>query len=263
MLHVVDEGAGLPVVLLHAYPCDHTLFDAQATALLAAGCRVIRPDLPGFGGSALPASGAHTMAAMVEGVLADLDDRGIAEFVLGGLSMGGYAAMEILRQQPQRVAGLMLLDTKATPDGPQARAVREETAQRALAAGSLEPLAEGMLQGLLGPTSREQRPDAVERTRRWIRSARAESAAWAMRTMADRPDSVPTLAGYDRPALVVAGAEDALSPLAEHEVMADALVNGELVTISECGHLSAVERPGEVAEAMLAFLRDAGLPRSE
>jgi pimeloyl-ACP methyl ester carboxylesterase len=258
MLQTVDQGTGTPVVLLHAYPCDHTLFDAQAAALVAAGYRVIRPDLPGFGGSALPASGEHRMAAMADAVLADLDQRGIGTFVLGGLSMGGYAAMQILRQQPERVAALALLDTKATPDGPEARAVREETAQRALAAGSLEPLAEGMLQGLLGSTTREQRPDVVARTLGWIRSARAESAAWAMRTMADRPDSLPTLAQYARPALVVAGTEDALSPLSEHELMADALADGRLATIEACGHLSAVERPAEVSEALLAFLGDAG-----
>jgi pimeloyl-ACP methyl ester carboxylesterase len=259
MLHAVDEGAGVPVVLLHAYPCDHTLFDAQAAALVAAGYRVIRPDLPGFGASALPASAERGMAVMADAVLADLDERGIASFVLGGLSMGGYAAMQILRQQPERVAALVLLDTKATPDGPEARTVREETAQRALAAGSLDPLEAGMLQGLLGLTSREQRPEVIERTRHWIRTARAESAAWAMRTMADRPDSRPTLAGYRGPALVVAGAEDALSPLSEHVIMADALVAGRLVTIEACGHLSAVERPAAVTDALLAFLRDAGM----
>lgn len=254
MLHVVDEGTGSPVVLLHAYPCDHALFDAQAAALLAAGYRVIRPDLPGFGASPLPAEAAHEMAAMSGAVLADLDQRGVTDFVLGGLSMGGYAAMQVLREQPQRVRALVLMDTKATPDGPEAQAVREQTASTALAAGSLVPLASGMLQGLLGPTTLEQRPEVVARTQEWIGTASAASAAWAMRTMAGRPDSVPALAAFDRPALVIAGTEDALSPLAEHEIMAEALPQGSLVTIDGCGHLSAVERPDEVSAALLDFL---------
>ena len=164
MLYVADEGTGLPVVLLHAYPCDHTMWDPQAAALVGAGYRVVRPDLPGFGDSVLPPDAPHSLTVLADAVLAALDQRDIGTFVLGGLSMGGYVAMQMLRQQPDRIAALALVDTKATPDGPEARAVREQTAQRALSAGSLAPLAEGMLPGLLGGTSRQDRPAAVERT---------------------------------------------------------------------------------------------------
>ena len=260
MLYVADEGTGTPVVLLHAYPCDHTMWDPQAAALVAAGYRVIRPDLPGFGSSALPTDAAHSLTVMADAVFAELDQRGIESFVLGGLSMGGYAAMQMLRQQPDRIAAVALVDTKATADGPDARAVREQTAQTALAAGSLAPLAEGMLPGLLGATTREARPAAVERTLGWIRSAPAQSAAWAMRTMADRPDSLPTLSGFERPAVVIAGDEDALSPRAEQDLMVHALPNGRFVELAQCGHLSAVERPDELSAALVAFLAEVPPP---
>lgn len=260
MLHVADEGAGTPVVLLHAYPCDHTMWDAQAAALVAAGYRVIRPDLPGFGGSVLPDGAEHSLTVIADAVFGMLDARDVGSFVLGGLSMGGYAAMQMLRQQPDRVGALALVDTKATPDGPEARTVREQTAQRALAAGSLVPLADGMLPGLLGATTREARPAAVERTLAWIRSASAASAAWAMRAMADRPDSLPTLSGFQRPAVVIAGAEDALSPRAEQDLMVRALPHGRFIEIPQCGHLSAVERPDELSAALLAFLAEVGPP---
>lgn len=261
MLHVVDEGAGYPVVLLHAYPCDHTMWAVQAAGLVAAGYRVIRPDLPGFGASALPTAAEHSLQVVADAVLAELDRRGIDSFALGGLSMGGYSAMQLLRQQPERVTALALVDTKATADGAEARAVREDTAQKALAAGSLQPLADGMLQGLLGPGTREHRPAVVEQTRRWISTAPAASAAWAMRAMAVRPDSLQTLASYPRDALVVAGEQDALSPMAEQHLMIEALPHGSLATIPDCGHLSAVEQPEALSEILLSFLASA-LPGS-
>ena len=157
MLNVIDEGAGPVVVLLHAYPCDAHLFDAQAAALVSAGWRVVRPDLPGFGQS-LPTDEPPSMAVMAEQVLGTLTAIGVDAFALGGLSMGGYTAMEILRQQPERVLALVLMDTKATADTQAAAAVREETAQQALAEGSLVPMADGMLAGLLGPTLRPDVP---------------------------------------------------------------------------------------------------------
>ncbi len=252
MLNVADEGSGLPVLLLHAYPCDHRMWQAQAAALVAAGCRVLRPDLPGFGLSPLPAA-EPSMRAMAEAVLEAADARGIGSFVLGGLSMGGYVAMELLRQQPGRVRGLALVDTKATPDGPAARALREQTAQRALAAQSLAPLADGMLEGLLGETTRRTNPEATTQTRRWIESVAAESAGWAMRAMAERPDSLPTLARFAGPAVVIAGDEDTLSPAGEQEQMMAVLANARRITIPGSGHLSAVEQPDDVAAALVEF----------
>lgn len=258
MLHIVDEGAGRPVVLLHAYPCDNTLWDAQAAALLAAGYRVVRPDLPGFGASEL-SDAPPAMAAMADAVFEVLDAQGIESFALGGLSMGGYAAMQMLRQQPDRILALALIDTKATPDGEAARAVREETAAKALAAGSLVPLTEGMLGGLLGESTRAAKPEVVERTKLWISRADAAAAAWSMRAMATRPDSLPALTAFNRPSIVICGDEDALSSMAEHRLMADALPNSKLIVIDGCGHLSAIERPDQVSTALLEFLDRADL----
>lgn len=254
MLHLADEGTGAAVVLLHAYPCDLHLYDAQAEALVAAGYRVVRPDLPGFGRS-LPSAEDPSMAAMASEVLATLAASGLDSFVLAGLSLGGYVAMEILRQQPDSVTALALIDTKATADAPAAQQVREDTARKALDEGSLIPLAEAMLGGLLGPTSRANRPEVVERTRGWIAQTPATAAAWAQRAMAARPDSVGTLAQFDGPAVVITGDEDALSSMEEHQLMARTLPGARLVVIEGCGHLSAVEAPGELTEALLEFLR--------
>ena len=254
MLHVAESGSGTPLVLLHAYPCDHTMWDPQASALAERGIRVIRPDLPGFGSSPPPTEAEPSLRVMADSVFEALDARGVDRFVLGGLSMGGYVAMQMLRQQPDRITGLALVDTKATPDGDQARAVREETARKALAAGSLVPLTEGMLLGLLGATSRASRPEAQRVTEDFIARASAPAAAWAMRAMAVRPDSLPILGTYDRPAVVIAGDEDSLSPLDEQHLMVNALPSARLVTIPGCGHLSAVEQPQAVTTALQEYL---------
>lgn len=254
MLNYLQSGQGDPVVLLHAYPLDLHMWDAQREALATAGHRVITPDLPGFGDSPLDTSTLPDLALPALAVLNLLDALGIDEFALGGLSMGGYVAMEILRQAPDRVSQLMLVDTKATPDGPEAQAGREQTAQAALAAGSLVPLTDGMLGGLLGATTRAQSPAVLERTKEWIAAAKTDACAWAMRAMARRPDSLPTLAAFDRPALVLAGTEDVLSPPGEQELMVAALPEGQLVMLPGSGHLSAIEVPSEVSDALLDFL---------
>ena len=257
MLNLYEAGHGDPVVLLHAYPCNHTMWLEQALALANAGYRVLAPDLPGFGQSELP-TGPPDLAHSAAEVLATLDAARVASFSLGGLSMGGYVAMEILRQAPDRVERLLLVDTKATDDGPEARQAREDVAAAALAAGSLAPLAEGMLTGLLGETTRATNPEAVERTRVFIESADARAAAWSMRAMAKRPDSLPDLARFAGPALVLAGQEDTLSPLAEQQLMTAALPNVETVYLPECGHLSALEKPAEVSLELLEFLTRSG-----
>lgn len=249
-MHVLDEGDGPAVVLLHAYPCDNSMWDDQAEALVSAGLRVIRPDLPGFGAS--PVLAAEPSLEEVARVVLDSVDA--TSFALAGLSMGGYVAMQMLRLQPERVAALALVDTKATADTEEARATRLATAAKAEQAGSLTAMTEGMLSGLLGTTTLARRPEIVARTAAFIGRASGDGAAWAMRAMAARPDSLAVLSAFDRPSVVVMGEEDALSPLAEHEAMVAALANGRLVTIPECGHLSALEQPAAVSDALMDLL---------
>jgi pimeloyl-ACP methyl ester carboxylesterase len=257
-MHTIDEGSGPAIVLLHAYPCDLHLFDAQAAALAAAGHRVLRPDLPGFGRTPLDTAAAPDLSLMAHAVLSAIDAAGVPSFALGGLSMGGYVAMELLRRVPQRITALALLDTKATADGEAARQVREVTATRILAAGSLAPLADGMLEGLLGATTRAAAPQVVAQVRAWIDAADPASCAWAQRAMAGRPDSLPDLAAFPGPALVLAGEEDVLAPAAEQAAMAAALTQAATVMVPGAGHLAAVEAPQAVTDALLALLARVG-----
>jgi pimeloyl-ACP methyl ester carboxylesterase len=254
------------VVLLHAFPLDHRLWNGVVDSVAAADWDVVVPDLRGFGGSAfgddLP-DDEPSLATMARDVLAALDRMGLANVVLGGLSLGGYVAMEIARQDPDRIAALVLADTKASADADEARENRLRVADQVLAAGSTEALARAMLPNLLGPTTTATRPGVVETVRGWIHDAEPAGVAWAQRAMAARPDSHDDLARLTVPSLVLWGAEDALAPEPEQHSMLAVLRDAREVVVPGAGHLTAVEDPSAVTEALLAFLHDVRrLPQS-
>ena len=247
------------VVLLHAFPLDRRLWDDVVDPLSDAGWDVVVPDLRGFGESAYGEDGPDdepSLVWMARDVLGILDRIGVNSAVVVGLSLGGYVAMEMLRQDSSRVAGLALVDTKASADGDEARANRLRVADQVLEAGSTAALARAMLPALLGATTLAGRPEVVDRVRGWIEQADPAGVAWAQRAMAARPDSHGDLAALTVPVLVLWGDEDTLAPRTEQESMIEALRDVRSVEIPGCGHLSAVESPQDVAAALVAFLTD-------
>ena len=255
------------VVLLHAFPLDKRLWDDVVDAVADAGWDVVVPDLRGFGESAYGEDGPDdepVLSWMARDVLGILDRIGVNSAVIVGLSLGGYVAMELVRQDASRIAGLALIDTKASADTDEARANRLRVADQVLDAGSTVALARAMLPGLLGATTHEERPEVVERVRGWIEEADPAGVAWAQRAMAARPESFADLASLSVPALVLWGAEDTLSPRGEQELMVEALRDARAVEIPGCGHLTAVEDPAAVVAALVPFLDDVRrLPRSD
>lgn len=257
MLHHVASGSGPAIVLLHAFPMDNSLWAAQRAALAGTGHRVITPDLPGFGGSALAAT-LPSLDAMADSVVALLDHLGIEQAVVGGLSMGGYVTMALLRRHPDRLSAIVLADTKASADAPEAAANRESVAAAVESAGTAAGIADAMLPNLLGVTTRDSRPEVVATVRRWIGAQPASGVAWAQRAMAARPDSLVDIASFGRPVLVLYGAQDTISPAADAAAMAEAARSGgsatTVVEIPAVGHLSAVEDPEAVTHALLGWL---------
>lgn len=259
-----DTGTGRPVILLHAFPCDGSMWSHQAESLAAAGCRVITPDLRGFGRAPLgddPPSLDH----MANDIIALMDHLAIPSAAIGGLSMGGYVAMNLLRRHPTRVDALVLVDTKATADPPAAAQGRLAMAEDLQVVGT-GILRERVLPALVGPTTRDHRPEVMARVERWIDEVPATTAVWAQRAMAARPDSLAVLGAFAGPALVVWGDEDVLSTRSDHEAMVDALRQSSRdvtrVQIPGCGHLSAVECPDAVSSALQRLLASPGGARS-
>jgi pimeloyl-ACP methyl ester carboxylesterase len=251
-LYTRSAGTGLPVVLLHAFPLSSAMWLAQREGL-ARVCRVITPDLRGFGGSRL-GDDDPSLDLMADDVARLLDEEGIDRAVVGGLSMGGYVTMAFCRRHADRVLGVILADTKASPDPPPARENRERIAQAVLTDGS-EVLVSEVLPALIGPTTKERRAMVFGRVKGLVQSAPPGAVAWAQRAMAARPDSFGTLSALKVPLLIVVGEEDELASPADAEAMARAVPEGRLEVIPKAGHLSAVEQPEAFNAAVVEFLR--------
>jgi pimeloyl-ACP methyl ester carboxylesterase len=248
-----EMGSGRPLVLLHAFPLSSAMWLPQREGL-GGLCRVITPDQRGFGGSPL-GEDAPSLDACADDVAALLDKLDLDRVVLGGLSMGGYVAMAFLRRHPDRVSALLLAGTKAGADPEPARAKRERIAVAVVEDGSTV-VADEVLPTLTGPTTAGSRPLVAGRVRALVQAAPAPAVAWAQRAMAARPDSFATLRAFDRPALVVVGDEDELSPLPDAQAMAEALPDARLAVIEEAGHLTAVETPEAFIAEVAGFLAE-------
>lgn len=251
-LHVEEAGSGAPVVLLHAFPLSGEMWRAQRDGL-ADGFRVLVPDQRGFGGSPL-GNDDPSLDHVADDVAALLDRLGLGQVVLGGLSMGGYAAMAFLRRHADRVRALVLADTKAGADPEPAREKRERIAARLDTEGTADALVEEVLPALCGPSTLRERPEVADRVGAMVRAAPPAAAAWAQRAMAARPDSLDTLRSVSVPALVVLGDEDQLSTRADADAMVTALPHAHLVVLPGSGHLTAMEVPGAFTAAVRAFL---------
>ncbi|HEY7858304.1 MAG TPA: alpha/beta hydrolase [Candidatus Nanopelagicales bacterium] len=247
------------LMLLHAFPLDKSVWDGVVGPVSEAGWDVVVPDLRGFGESRYGPDGPDdepSLAAMARDVVGILDRIGARSAVVGGLSMGGYVAMELLRQTPDRVAAMILADTKGTADDDVARANRLRVAEQVLAAGSTEALARAMVPTLVGTTTLAARPAVVDRVRRVIEATDPAAVAWAQRAMAARPDSLPTLAGFAGPALVLWGEQDVVSPRSEQDLLLASLAGGRFEIVEDAGHLSAMEAPEAVSAALVRFLAE-------
>lgn len=247
-LNYVDVGHGVPLLLLHAFPLSGALFDAQVTAL-SDQARFIVPDLRGFGQSAL-GEGPVTMDGLAEEALSLLDSLGIGAAVVGGVSLGGYAALALLRRDPGRVLGLVLADTQMGADDEAARAGRETLAQDVLARG-MDAVVERLGPRLLATSA----PESLRtRLAQQMRATHPAAAVAALRGMALRPDSRDILSRFAGPVLVVVGTEDVLTPPAKAQEMASVASQVTLVEIPGAGHLANLEAPGAFNAALGQFL---------
>ncbi|MCA1849465.1 MAG: alpha/beta fold hydrolase [Acidobacteria bacterium] len=247
-----ETGSGTPVVLLHGYPFNRSMWSEQVEAL-SAKHRVITPDLRGHGESTAEGSDPATMEEMARDVAALMDGLEIKRAVLGGLSMGGYVTLAFDRLFPWRVRALVLADTRAGADTDEARRGREEMAARALKEG-MGAIADALVPKLLAPASISERPEIVTRVREMILGTKPEGAAAALRGMALRRDQTDLLPEVIAPTLIIVGREDALTPPAEAELMHREIRGSRLRVIEGAGHISNVERPAEFNRALVEFL---------
>ena len=247
-LHYEVTGDGEPVVFVHGFPLSGRLWDETARAL-SADYRCIVPDLRGHGES--EASERADMARYAEDIAGLLETIGETRpATMVGLSMGGYVAFEFARRYPERLRALALVDTRAGPDSPEAARGRRESAARVLREGSglvADDMAEKLFAAGADPGLRTQWREIMAATP-------PAGAAAAMRAMADRLDSFPTLASLDLPVLIVVGEEDAITPPAEARQMKKVCPRARLEIVPGAGHMTPVERPAELVAILRHFL---------
>lgn len=235
------------LLLIHAFPIDGRMWEAQRL-----GPNTVAPDLPGFGMTPLPGP-VMTMAAAATRCLEAVDAAGLDRLVVCGLSMGGYVAFEVWRQARERIAGLVLANTRSGADTPEAAQGRRELATRLRAEGNV------LAQSPPPLLAEDAREELQERVRGWIADQPAEAIAAAALGMAERPDSTPDLAGIDVPTVVITADGDRLIPADLSTPMADAIAGARLEILQGVGHLTNVEAPDRFNEILRAHLATCGI----
>jgi YbgC/YbaW family acyl-CoA thioester hydrolase len=254
-LAVEVQGEGPAILFIHGYPLDRSIWRAQIDAL--EGFRRIAPDLRGMGQSDAPDLG-YSMSIYAADLAALLDVLGVDEVVLCGLSMGGYIALEFLRQRRSRVRGLVLMDTRAEADTPEIRRSRDAAAATAKERGAAA-IADAMLPKVLAAATLGRRPDMAERLRSLMAGTPVPGIVGALAAMRDREGSealLETLAPI--PTLVVVGEADGVTPPAQARAMAAAIPGAKLAIIAGAGHLPPLEQPDATTERLREFLRSLG-----
>ena len=250
-LYYTVTGEGFSVVLLHPFPIHHEFWTPVAQKL-GTRYQVVLPDLRAHGLSEVGAAAA-TMEKHAGDLLRLLDAQQITRAVFVGVSIGGYILFEFWRRHRERIAALVLSNTRAEPDTEQGRANRLKSIEDARLRGTA-PFLDAQIPNLIGESTRRNRPDVVATARGMMQRLTVEALAALQQGMAERPDSVPTLREISVPTLVIAGEEDTLTPLANAQLIHEHIPGSKLAVIPRAGHYAALERPEEFARALLQFL---------
>jgi pimeloyl-ACP methyl ester carboxylesterase len=243
------SGNGPDVVLLHPFPLHHGFWDGLLDQLTTR-YRVIRPDLRAHGDSDA-GDGPVTMQKLAD----DLDklcrELGIVRATFVGVSIGGYTLFEFWRRYRERVSVLVLANTRAAAETPEGRAGRFETAEKVLRDGT-SAFTNALVQKLCSPATLANRPDIVDAARAMAGKMSATDVAEVQRGMADRPDSIPTLATINVPTLVIAGEDDGV-PFSELQLIHHGIAGSHFRVVSKAGHYSAMEQPAEFGRLLRTF----------
>ena len=250
-----DRGSGTPVVLLHAFPLNRSMWDDQVV-FLSQGFRVIAIDLRGHGDSQL-FSTPYTLDDLARDIRHLLDSLDIHQAVFAGLSMGGYILFAFYRLFPDRVKGLILADTRAQADATDERAGRLQMIRTAEAQGA-QAIADIMLPRLLSPRTMTTRSDLVSKVRAMIVNNSPATIVADLHAMIDRADSIPSLGQITCPTLVIVGELDRGTPPSDAQFMVEHIRGARLAVLAEAAHLSNLESPEAFNTAMHAFLNEIG-----
>lgn len=243
-----EAGSGPALVLVHGFPLDRTLWAGQLDGLKDIR-RVVAVDLRGRGKSNADPDG-WSVDLYADDVAETIDSLGSEPVDVAGLSLGGYVVFALLRRHPEKVRSVILIDTKAGDDPPEAKEAREKTAAAAREQGTMA-IAETLIPKLVSPGASEE---VKKKALSMSKNTAGETAAADALVMRDRPDSTHDLGTIKVPAIVIHGEDDQLMPVAGAKEMAELIPGAKFVTIPQAGHLAPLENPSAVNDALRAFL---------
>ena len=242
-------GDGPPILLVHGFPFDRTMWRHQVGNL--SGRKRIAPDLRGMG---LSDPGEHwSMGHYASDLLGLLDVLGVEKTVFCGLSMGGYIAFEFWRRYPERVSALVLANTRAAADSEAVRRNRNDAIAK-VELGETSAVIDGLMPKLLAPDSETVMPRVREHLRTMMESVSPQGMIGALAAMRDRPDSTDTLSSITVPTLVIAGSDDQIIPVDEARSMAQQIPGAQFTVIPEAGHIAPLEQPIATNRVLGEFL---------
>jgi 3-oxoadipate enol-lactonase len=250
-LAYVDQGSGLPLVLIHGFPLNKSIWSSQID-ILGQFCYVVAPDLRGSGESPTP-PGEYSMFTLADDIRNLLDTLQIHKAVLCGLSMGGYVAFSFFRAWPTRVKALIFVNSRATADSLSRRAERLRLI-RSIERDGLQPLVEQQLPSFLCPKTTADQNDLKTTLREIMLTTNLQGAIGTLKGMASRKSNLDLLPQINVPTLLIVGQDDIAIPPQESAQMHALIPNSQLLTIERTGHMVNMEQPDAFNSSVVQFL---------
>lgn len=250
-----DVGSGPAVVLVHGFPLNRGMWRPQLPILVAAGYRVIAPDLRGFGESDVT-EGPCSIDLLADDLVELLDHLELPQAVVVGMSMGGYLLFNLLERYPQRVKAAVFDVTRCVPDDAEGRARRRQLADQVLTLGP-QVVADRFQELLFAPATAIERPRLAEEVYGWMVATASSGLVAGLLAMAQRRDATPLLPAIAVPALSIGAECDLACPVEHPRMIAEGIRGCRLCIIPGAGHMVNLEQPGDFNRALLTFLREA------
>jgi pimeloyl-ACP methyl ester carboxylesterase len=247
-----DHGSGPPLLLLHGFPLNRTMWRPQIAALTQAGYRVITPDLRGFGESRMT-SATVNMSSYADDIVALMDELRLPQAVVGGMSMGGYVLLNLLERYPERISAAIFIVTRAGADDEAGKGKRTALAA-ATAAEGMNPVREVFCHILFAPTTLTSHPELLTEVSGWISATDPRGAAAGLIAMRERKDSLPRLGAIRQPALVIGAEQDQTIPSEQSRLLAAGIAGAKLFILQGGGHLVNLEQPDGFNAVLKEFL---------
>ncbi|MCR4416288.1 MAG: alpha/beta hydrolase [Ignavibacteria bacterium] len=248
------EGEGEPLIFIHGFPLNHRMWEPQIQFLSSSGFKVIAPDLRGFGDSLVDIQ-EWTMDDFANDIICLADNLGIQNFVVAGMSMGGYITFNLLERFGDRISKAILIATKAQADDEAAKNRRNELIQAAKTSGKT-PVIEAFKKILFAPITWERNIRLVEKVSILMERASLNGIIGSLGAMRDRKDYVDFLEKIEIPVLIIHGKSDLASPLQNAELMVSKIKNAQFYFSDVAGHMVNLEDADNVNQAILQFLKN-------